>query len=522
MNNTYSPSPFNKTIKLILLATIYVALFNTPIFYLKPFFDSSLIIDFVMEVVVILSLTILLFVILSLVPYIGILLISIFFIFGIISNFFIYNFKKGFDEGVLADLLSVEIELITGFIDVSLVISLILGFVLIYYALYRFLKFGNYGKRSLAVSVACILILAFIPKGFNSRSFGYMLTNYLPYNVVYSVVQYNKKYKQQLNRLKNKTDLSKKHSFKFTRNGSEPLFVVMIIGESMRGSIVSRENMPLMHNRKNLVFFKKARGSETSTRESIPYMLTSAKSPNVEQSLTEKSFISIFKNLGFETSWIGSQGLFGVFETSFASIALEADYLITKADIRKSYPKETHYDGHLLPFIDKRLPEYSSNNLTIMHLNGSHWRFDERLPEDFTPPFLPECKSAIPSQCSSKQLINSYNNSFYYTDMVIDKFLTKLEKKNALVIYSSDHGFSLGENGFFGNASKEPLAQKEQKDIAMFIWGSDYFMKQNPDLIEKFKNHSKKIVSQDYIFHSILDCSGVKSNYIDPALSFCK
>ena len=56
----------------------------------------------------------------------------------------------------------------------------------------------------------------------------------------------------------------------------------------------------------------------------------------------------------------------------------------------------------------------------------------------------------------------------------------KLEQKNAIVIYSSDHGFSLGENGFFGNASKDPLAQKEQTDIAMFMWLSDYFIKKNP------------------------------------------
>jgi glucan phosphoethanolaminetransferase (alkaline phosphatase superfamily) len=89
-------------------------------------------------------------------------------------------------------------------------------------------------------------------------------------------------------------------------------------------------------------------------------------------------------------------------------------------------------------------------------------------------------------------------------------------------MYSSDHGYSLGENGFFGNASKDPLAQKEQKDIAMFMWGSDYFIEKNPGLIDKIRKHSEKRVSQDYIFHSILDCSGVKSDYIHSSLSLCR
>ena len=46
-------------------------------------------------------------------------------------------------------------------------------------------------------------------------------------------------------------DLTKKYSFKFDSNGNEPLTVVVIIGESMRGSTVSEKNMPLIHDRKN-------------------------------------------------------------------------------------------------------------------------------------------------------------------------------------------------------------------------------------------------------------------------------
>ena len=76
---------------------------------------------------------------------------------------------------------------------------------------------------------------------------------------------------------------------------------------------------------------------------------------------------------------------------------------------------------------------------------------------------------------------------------------SKLERKNALVIYSSDHGFSLGENGFFGNASKDALAKKEQTDIAMFIWLSGYFIEKNPGILEKVKK-IVKILFRKIIF----------------------
>lgn len=515
----------SKITKLSFIAIIYTILFNLPIFYLKHSIGNFLITNFVMEMAVLISVTIGLFFILTIIPYIGILLISIFFVFGIISSFFIYNFKKGFDAGVLHDLLSVETDLIIEYLNLVIVTSVIVGFLLIYYILNKALGSSRYRenkKYSIAILGICILILSIISKGFTNRSINYTITNYVPYNIILGIKQYNRRYKQQLENLNNKIDLSKEYSFEFDSRDDKPLTIVMIIGESMRGSTVSQKNMPLIHKRENVVFFKNAISSETSTREAIPYMLTSARSPNIEQSLTEKSFISIFKNLGFETSWIGNQGLFGVFETSFASIALEADYVITKAELQKTFPNAQIVDGYLMPFIDNRLQNYKKNSLTVIHLLGSHWRFDQRLPKDFEAPFVPECKNSIPNNCSQEQLKNSYENSFYYTDIVIDELLKKLERKNALVIYSSDHGFSLGENGFFGNASKDALAKKEQTDIAMFIWFSRYFIEKNPGILEKVKKNSKNLVSQDYIFHSILGCAGVKSTYIDPSLSFCK
>lgn len=54
----------NKITKLSLVAVIYTALFNIPIFYLKSAIGNALIADFVMEMASIIPITIMLFFIL--------------------------------------------------------------------------------------------------------------------------------------------------------------------------------------------------------------------------------------------------------------------------------------------------------------------------------------------------------------------------------------------------------------------------------------------------------------------------
>lgn len=515
----------SKITKISVISIIYALLFGVPVFYLKSELDSTLILDFAKEMAVVVPVTIALFYLISLIPYLGILFIAILSIIGVTSNFFIFNFRKGFDEGVLNDLLAVEAEQTAEYINMPIIVSAFIGFILIYSLLHKYLHKDRYReskKLTACILVLCTIVLSFPTKGFTNESWGYTLVNYLPYNLVWAVRDYSKKYSKHRTLLNNKLDLSTKHSFEFNAKDNDPLTVVMIIGESMRGSIISPRNMPLIHSRDNVVFFKNATSATTATRESLPFMLTSATFPDIEGSLGEKSFISIFKSLGFETSWIGNQGLYSFYESPYASIALEADHVITNMDLRKIYRELRTVDGHLVPQFINRLSQYQGDSLTVLHLNGSHWRFDLRLPKDFDAPFKPECNQPAPCGCSKESLMNSYENSLYYTDIVIDQLLEQLENKNAIVIYASDHGFSLGENGFWGNASKELLAQEAQTDIAMFAWFSKDFLEKRPNMLKNIEGNSSSSSSHDNIFHSILDCSGVESSYINQSLSLCR
>lgn len=514
-----------KEYRVILLSIIFTAFFNIPIFYLKLGIVDNIALAFALEALIILPITILLFYILLIVPYIGPLLISTFCIIGAISNFFVLNFKKSFDAGVLTDILSVEASLSMEYINIYLVSAAIISFFVICFLIAQYINKAHSAgwKHALSLLLLLTMIVAIVSGGFTKKVLSSTLTNYFPFNIFYSIKVYNTKYKLQSKLLHNKHDLTKEYTFKEGKNGSEPLIVMLIIGESMRGDLVSKTTMPLLSNRPNVVNFSNAKSFTPSTRLSIPYMLTSASFPNVEQSLGEKTIISIFKYMGFSTSWIGNQGLFGAVETTFASMALEADQLTIKTDLEKAFPHENIHDGYLLPYFQNTLNNQGKKQFIVMHLLGSHWRFDQRLPkkEIFKRPFMPECINSSPAQCSKEDLRNSYYNSLYYSDIVIDQMLTKLEDKNAIVIYASDHGISLGENGYFCNAHQEENPLKEQLDIAMFTWASDKFIKNNPSYLNA-QTHEQKPITHDYIFHSLLDCTGVQSEYIENKLSLCR
>ena len=129
--------------------------------------------------------------------------------------------------------------------------------------------------------------------------------------------------------------------------------------------------------------------------------------------------------------------------------------------------------------------------------------------------------SCLGTECTNQELLNSYHNTVAYNDYVLSLILQELADKNAILLYASDHGFSLNEQDLFGNAYEGPNVPKEQLSIEMFSWVSDQFLQKNKKSYSKMLSHKNKDISHDYIFHSLLDCSGVKAEFVEPSLSIC-
>ena len=93
-----------------------------------------------------------------------------------------------------------------------------------------------------------------------------------------------------------------------------------------------------------------------------------------------------------------------------------------------------------------------------------------------------------------------------------------LKNKNAFLLYVSDHGESLGKNGYYGHGG---ALIAEQTTVPLIVWVSDDFKLKHPKAVASIKNYANTEISHDYVFHSILDCLNINSDVIDKNLSIC-
>lgn len=338
------------------------------------------------------------------------------------------------------------------------------------------------------------------------------LQSYLPLSYINNTYRYFK-------RSYFKSDL-KNHGCTISANlknhYNNDLNIILVIGESARYDRFSlngykkKETTPNLKNIKDLVSFTSMYSLGTLTTVTVPKIL--------QQDTTQQfCLVPSLKNIGCHTKWISINGSSGPLHY----ISGWCDHVISKSQIvsENNLCREP-VDGDLLKFLDS--DKRKGLRLTILHTRGSHEHYDHRVPESFKK-FSPNC-SNYASDCTNnlEALSNSYDNTILYTDYFLSEIIARIKDENSLMIYLSDHGESLGENGMFSHGHDAKLAPQETH-IPMIWWASDKFLA-NPENSKNFsilRNNRQKFVDQSYIFHSILDCIGVESSGINQKKSVC-
>ena len=118
--------------------------------------------------------------------------------------------------------------------------------------------------------------------------------------------------------------------------------------------------------------------------------------------------------------------------------------------------------------------------------------------------FQPSCRTNHLSQCcSSEELRNSYDNTILYADSFIAdtiEFLKGYQNYETALIYVSDHGESLGENGLYLHGLPYKFAPKAQKHVAALGW-----LPPNSDFdLAKTKDQATAAFSHDNLYCSLL------------------
>ena len=286
----------------------------------------------------------------------------------------------------------------------------------------------------------------------------------------------------------------------------DTLQIVFVIGEAVRADHLQlngyeRETTPLLSLRKNIVSYPNIYCDQTHTLASLPYILTRADSINEQPQYTETSFVSIFKDAGFSTSWISNQDLGNTF-TPFLG---ECDTAIFANAGKSTYVFSQWLDEDLIPILHSRFTD-APRSLYILHSIGSHWYYNNHVPKERYY-YQPITTNRVVTYNSTEQLINSYDNTIRYMDYFVDSIIDIFENHCALVIYQADHGDALGEDGYFLHANDAEAV----KNPACIIWYSDKYAELCPKKVAALVANKDKRYRTDYFFYSILYAAGIEA-----------
>lgn len=390
-------------------------------------------------------------------------------------------------------------DLISGPLILIIIASLALSSVFI---IYRFRRIKTV-KYKYVYLICFILILLLFNNVSKSQR---MIANHIPFNIYYVSSYY-------LHEQKIISD-ERVSLTKGSNCSTDSLTVVFVIGESLRADHLqlngySRNTTPELANTKNVVSLGNLYTKYTYTNKSLPFILTRADSLTEDLAYEERSFIDIFKACDYQTSWLANQES----AHTYTYFMHECDTLIYATLNKSVYSFDKWLDGSLLPYYNERLSTTRTKKLIVLHTIGSHWWYNSHFTDEYAL-FTPMIKSKIVTSNSHEEMINSYDNTILYTDYFLVSLINRLQDKNAILIYLSDHGESLGENNVWLHAADSPPIHYP----AGIVWMSDVYIQKYPEKYIALLKNSNKRYSESFLFHSILSAAGISSPYFNQEL----
>lgn len=175
-----------------------------------------------------------------------------------------------------------------------------------------------------------------------------------------------------------------------------------------------------------------------------------------------------------------------------------------------------NYDEILLTGLkDQILASKKNKILIVLHTSTSHGpQYSKKYPPQFET-FKPVCNSVELGNCSQTELINAYDNTIVYTDYILSKVIEDLKQLNeykSTMIFVSDHGESLGEKNLYMHGVPISVAPKEQYEIPFIVWVSN----------GSKQVKANKVLSQNNVFHSVLNFLNIQSPIYEEGMSIFK
>lgn len=266
-----------------------------------------------------------------------------------------------------------------------------------------------------------------------------------------------------------------------------PGTVLVIIGESANRDHMQAFNpsypaatTPWLSSKKGepgWYLFPHSYANYTYTAQALAHTLTSASQYNGQDPAEAVTLTDLANLAGYETWFISNQ------EPGAQVISL----LANESNHALWVTPQGEPDGHILPTLAD-IPAAGSH-FAVIHLEGSHLRYEARVPQDF--PHID--REGVPDT------VNDYDSSICYTDSVLrDLFhYARDHLRLQALVYVSDHGEDM--TWFHGGGR----FTWDMVRIPFFIWLSPEYREAYPDVAARLEARQGDVFTNDLLYDTI-------------------
>lgn len=282
-----------------------------------------------------------------------------------------------------------------------------------------------------------------------------------------------------------------------------PGTVLLVIGESETSDLMTAftpslpvDTTPWLTSEKenkDFYLFNHAYTNFPATAGALSMALTGINQYNEKEIGQVVTLLDVAKKAGYDTWWISNHRQLAAGNPSVDLVSSGADHTLWT----------THAEGADIDLISllKKVPR-NGNHFIVLHLMGSHAKYDSRIPDDW--PYL-----SLPGADETE---NDYATTVDYTDYVL-KNIFNYSKENlhmTAMAYLSDHGEDMKYGHGEGHVTWSML------HIPLFFYLSPEYETAFPNTAKALRNNREKIFTNDLLFDTMCGLIQAPNNDYSP------
>ncbi|MDI0396928.1 phosphoethanolamine transferase EptA [Raoultella ornithinolytica] len=300
-------------------------------------------------------------------------------------------------------------------------------------------------------------------------------------------------------------------------SGPRKNLTILVLGETSRAQNFSlggyeRETNPRL-KQDDVIYFANTTSCGTATAVSVPCMFSNMPRAHYDEELAhhQEGVLDILQRAGIRVLWNDNDG------GCKGACDRVPHQNVTDLNLTGQCIDGECYDEVLFHNLESYIDNLQQDGIIVLHTIGSHGpTYYNRYPAEFKK-FTPTCDTNEIQSCTQQQLTNTYDNTILYIDYIVDKAIKLLQSKQdkftTSLVYLSDHGESLGENGVYLHGLPWSIAPETHKHVPMLLWLSEDYQQRYGVSSQCLQQRAKTDpYSQDNLFSTLLGLLGVDTH----------